>query len=484
MGSCSPRRFGWKQWLTLLMAPGILLAGSLACGYVGGHLPIPPYTSTFGSTGSCQSTAEAGHPGRTTLATVVSVGPNTTICMLDPNNGMVKQHVDLAVHGDIAGYANGLIYINERGGNDGHSLALCAVAIRDGQQRWCQPRIQVPSTFWSFSPFLSENGVVYVSVRFLPTTVPRPTSSPPSSVISVQKRETAVYALNEADGSILWQHRSADPGYGILMLALGHNMLYAGEQNLFSGTNRVCALRTSNGTQTWCFKPAEPILNGLAIVDGLLYMRTSTDDGWLQPGSNVGVYALDAATGSQRWVISLGASATGAYHPLIVAFNGAVYVNIRRCRCGAEAPTQDDADYLFALNASNGSQLWSTVISTGIWTAAPTDAILYVGTDLGGGMTAVRTGNGAILWHQRLPGDTSSSTYNTMDTLVLSDHTIYVSIQDSSYDADALVSINAQNGSTNWQDEGCDNSSNALSFSSCYWYRGFPEPAITVLLPA
>src|SRR5260370_33176534 len=98
MGSCSPRRFGWKQWLTLLMAPGILLAGSLACGYVGGHLPIPPYTSTFGSTGSCQSTAEAGHPGRTTPAPVVSVGPNTKICILEPIHDRATQQIDPAVH--------------------------------------------------------------------------------------------------------------------------------------------------------------------------------------------------------------------------------------------------------------------------------------------------------------------------------------------------------------------------------------------------
>lgn len=135
------------------MAPVILLAGSLACGMYG-HLPIPPYTSNFGSTGACQSAAEGNHSSRSTLATVVSFGPNTTICMLDPNNGRLKQHVDLAVHGDVAGFANGLIYINERGGNAGHSLALCAVAIRDGRQRWCQPRIQVPVTFLSFSPFL------------------------------------------------------------------------------------------------------------------------------------------------------------------------------------------------------------------------------------------------------------------------------------------------------------------------------------------
>jgi outer membrane protein assembly factor BamB len=479
MGSCASRRFRWKRWLTLFMAPVILLAGSLACG-MGGHLPIPPYNSAFGSTGSCQSASEANHATGATLATVISLGPNTTICMLDPNNGLLKQHFDLAVHGDVAGYADGLIYINERGGSDGHTLALCAAGIRDGHQRWCQPRIQVPSTFLSFSPFLSENGVVYVSVRFLPTTVHRATSSPPSAVTPVQKRETAVYALNEADGSILWQRRSADVGYGTLMLVLNHSMLYIGEQNLFSGTNQVCALQTSNGTLAWCFKPAEPILNGLTVAGGLLYVRTSTDDGWLQPGSNVGVYALDAATGSQRWVISLGASATGAYHPVIVASNGAIYVNIRRCRCGAETATPDDADYLFALNASNGSRLWSTVISTGIWTLASTDTVLYVGTQLGGGMTAVRTGNGAILWHQRLPSDIPSDIYNVMDTLVHSGQTIYVSI---SYDPDSLVSVNTRDGSINWQDEGCHNLLDASPFSPCYWGLGFPEPAITVLLP-
>jgi hypothetical protein len=71
------------------MAFAVLLAEGLACGK-SVIVPFPPhYTSTYGSTGFCQSAAEAGHCAtQTMLATVFSTGPNTTICLLDPSNGM------------------------------------------------------------------------------------------------------------------------------------------------------------------------------------------------------------------------------------------------------------------------------------------------------------------------------------------------------------------------------------------------------------
>jgi len=166
-----------------------------------------------------------------------------------------------------------------------------------------------------------------------------------------------------------------------------------------------------------------------------------------------------------------------------------VYVNIPRCRCGVTHVSTDGADYLFALRANDGSHLWSTVISSSIETLVPTSTLIYTGSWWGGGITAVRPNDGAILWHQQLPQNLSRTFDAFMDTLVVNNQALYVSITrdsrdpNSAEDDDSIVAFNGQTRRTIWQDRGCPQPSGSSSSARCYWYHGFPKPAITVLLP-
>lgn len=499
MGHHSPHH-RMQQWLIRCATLSCVLVVILACAAVSFgplHRSLPPYTSTFGSSGACQSAAEPDHSAtQATLATVVSRGPNTTICLLDPSNGLLEQHHDLPVHGDVLGYADGLLYIHERGGDDGHGVALCALTIRDGQQRWCQPGIEAPGMEFSFSRILSENGLLYLALDYFPARLARPpltTASPgtpiptpiptftPTPTAGSPSATTTLYALNESEGTIAWTVRGIERARGWnggLVLALGQGMVYLGLQA--RGMNHICALQATTGRQVWCALLDQPSLEGMVVADGQVYVRASNTEPYYEASSAVEVYALDAATGEQRWFTSLPGLA-GIFRPVLVATQGAVYIDVPRCHCDAYHPSSDDSNELFALSASTGSQVWSTTISTGVWTIAPTEAVLYVGTQLSGGITALRVSDGTHLWQKRLPPNLPSGFYDIIDTMVLSSQMLYVSVRYSPY-GDELLAVNRPTGHTIWQDAGCK-SATAPSSTRCYWDPGFPQEAITVLLP-
>ncbi|GHO57685.1 PQQ-binding-like beta-propeller repeat protein [Ktedonobacter robiniae] len=372
-----------KRWFGFCAALGLMLVGSLACGPAFNRgVPPPPYDAAFGSSGDYQSTTLDRAATSEVLTMVVSNGPNITLCDLNPLNGLLRGHTDLSLHGSPIGYADGLLYVNERGGSDGHSLALCAVDISHGQVRWCQSQIQgaLQGVFEPsyFSLILGANGIIYMSIFFriiypikhinTPTTLtsaatvtpgPLAPTSPVATASPADSRPYSVlYAFNEANGRIVWQYslghlyfeNLAPP----LLLKLGQGMLYTEVQGSDDHT-RICAIRARDGKQTWCQAFAHPILDGITLGYGTLYARTSDDEFYLSPGDDTDVYALDAANGALRWSVSLGPSTTGSYAPLIEVAGNRVYVNRRRCECDSAHPSSDDADYLFAFNASSGS---------------------------------------------------------------------------------------------------------------------------------
>lgn len=114
-----------RNWLACLFALVLLAGSGLACG----QGKLVPYLNTFGSTGQCRAVEAVGKRAKeATLATTISAGPNSTICILRASDGILIRHYGLIIHGDVVGQAHGRLYLNERGGDDGHLIGLCARA--------------------------------------------------------------------------------------------------------------------------------------------------------------------------------------------------------------------------------------------------------------------------------------------------------------------------------------------------------------------
>ena len=110
----------------------------------------------------------------------------------------------------------------------------------------------------------------------------------------------------------------------------------------------------------------------------------------LYAANDVGViFALDAATGNQRWRYPTGGQISGS---VTVQSNGTLY-----------AGSSDG--YLYALNASNGALRWRTQTGVAIEFTSPvvTNGVVYTGAD-NGKLYAINTSTGAIMWESQTGG--------------------------------------------------------------------------------
>ena len=278
--------------------------------------------------------------------------------------------------------ANDTVYV---GGYDGTDDALFAYNATDGSLRWTYPTasaIEIPPVYAS--------GYLYTA-----------------------DSRGRIYQFDAATGDRLWTFHSGDVG-GI---AVVNGVLYATvDYSTSQGTSedRLFALNATDREVLWTFaKPstgygmAQP-----AVDDGTVFL---TQDG-------VGTYAVDAATGQQLWNRSIAGSGSRLHSPVVE--DGVVYV--------------DDAEYsgtnghVYALDAADGTTLWSTPANVDGYTgASPALAhdTLYFTAD--GSLHAVDATTGADVWTSQICGAAEHSP-------VYADGTVFVPLADSSiraYDA-------------------------------------------------
>ena len=146
----------------------------------------------------------------------------------------------------------------------------------------------------------------------------------------VQDTSSSVYAIDAATGRTLWVRRQQAPNDGPNGLALVGDRLYGATDTT------AFALDASDGRQLWAtllVSPTEQYVNIAPVVDhGRVYVSTVG----LPPGGRGAIYALDAATGKQRWRFDTikapwptpVAGGGGAWQPLSVDAGGAVYAGI------------------------------------------------------------------------------------------------------------------------------------------------------------
>lgn len=234
--------------------------------------------------------------------------------------------------------------------------------------------------------------------------------------IASNSNNHGIYALRTSDGSLRWQHPTTDPAVADPLVANG--VVYAN-----SGTS-LLALRASDGALLWNLPLAA---NGhpdiglwLANANGVVYViagEKGQDFPFSDSGENNALLALRASDGSQLWRIDLGSDYYSQPSTPVIA-NGVIYV-----RAGAsredKAQGNSTAAHLYALRASDGSQLWqyqedrtkvtwnsgqsttSATMNPQIFQPVYAEGWVYA-YDLFGNVIALRASDGALLWKQQI----------------------------------------------------------------------------------
>jgi len=135
-----------------------------------------------------------------------------------------------------------------------------------------------------------------------------------------------IYALNAANGALVWSYFTGSSTFSSPSIVNG--VLYQGSDN-----GNVYALNANNGTLIWTFQAGSQVYSTPAVVDNVVYV--CSDSGT--------VYALNTHDGSKIWQASIGSGTDHADDSPAVA-NGMVYIGAR--------------NGYYALNATDGSQIW------------------------------------------------------------------------------------------------------------------------------
>ena len=161
------------------------------------------------------------------------------------------------------------------------------------------------------------------------------------------------------------------------------------------------AVDAATGTQRWVFdEPSKPVQSGPTVVDGVVYFTDNANT----------VYAVDAETGTENWRVTA-LESSNTHSPTVV--DGTVYVTAQSGVYGIDATTgeitwesatETTCDYaptvvngrvyaegarIYAFDADTGEELWTFERDVTSTTAAPTVAngTVYTGGDRDGDNT-------------------------------------------------------------------------------------------------
>ena len=195
-----------------------------------------------------------------------------------------------------------------------------------------------------------------------------------------------VFALNGADGSIIWKVGPDDNGLNVNARVA---MAYAGGHVIGSAwkdfnNGQVFALDSLSGQLLWEFNASGEPFGGAAVSGGNVYQGTTG-------GS---MYALDEQSGSVVWSVQLDNTITSV--PLVA--QGIVFV-------GTYSGT------MYALDANTGRTIWSRGGFTpliDVSTPATDGSAIYFG-DFGSEYVSLDLGTGAVRWRTSIGGPVGSS---------------------------------------------------------------------------
>jgi len=163
----------------------------------------------------------------------------------------------------------------------------------------------------------------------------------------VGSNDNNVYALNTADGSLVWKYPTGN--VVISSPAVVNGIVYIGSYD-----SNIYALDAFTGALIWNYTTGSAVASSPAVADDLVYVGSNDDN----------IYALDAATGAVVWNYTTGGD---------VASSPAV------AECVVFVGSYDKKVY--ALDASSGALLWSyTTLDKVISSPAVADGAVYFGS--------------------------------------------------------------------------------------------------------
>jgi outer membrane protein assembly factor BamB len=230
------------------------------------------------------------------------------------------------------------------------------------------------------------------------------------------------------DGRTAWRHEASMGGSHPITGPDG--TVYAAS---YDGT--LFALDPATGTQKWAFATT-----GNAYYPAYGPSPTLAPDGTLYFGSLGGeLYALDSATGEKKWQAPFSA---GAYTSAALGENDILYL-------------ADFDGTFYAVDGSTGQRVWHVSIGASI-SAAPALSLdgttVYFGAD-DGTFRALNTANGQVRWSQAFAGRIFDS------AAVGSDGTVYFGSDQSAYQGPGLpntydgtvYALDGATGDVKWQ---------------------------------
>jgi outer membrane protein assembly factor BamB len=247
----------------------------------------------------------------------------------------------------------------------------------------------------------------------------------------VQNRKGLVLALSTADGKILWRAQTGndvplDWGYENGDMYISSPAVVDGTVLIGSGDGFLYALDAATGRGKWRVETGGRIRSSPAVSDGMVYVgsldgsvyaaelatgalkwrfdtqghglssaRFSYDrksiqsspavaDGLVYIGARDGsLYAIDAATGKQKWRVDHGGSWV-ITSPAV--WDGKVFLG------------SSDARFVQAVDAKSGRELWRVPMPASVWSSPSiAGSTLYV-ADTGGSVFALDPATGKTRW--------------------------------------------------------------------------------------
>jgi len=228
-----------------------------------------------------------------------------------------------------------------------------------------------------------------------------------------------VYALRATDGTVLWR-KTAD-GFPVIPIVAD------GVAYITSDGGVLTALRASDGHQLWKQTIDADLIQSVQIANGVIYTAAikMSPEGSLAP-----------TTGS-----------------LLETMANALLWNTRQVApARATMPLKLGVSSLYAMRASDGKPVWHSTLANGKkswvnWFAVEQGAVYASTTPLDGDDTsqgdiyALHSGNGSVLWHDKL----KVSPFRAL----LANGVIYLSSSKGD-DAGAVYAIQANNGALLW----------------------------------
>ncbi|MFE6055006.1 PQQ-binding-like beta-propeller repeat protein [Kitasatospora sp. NPDC056446] len=275
-----------------------------------------------------------------------------------------------SVPDSVAGDGHGMLYVT---GQVNWNWVLAAIDTSAGQVAWTIP-LPHPNDWTPDGVLGPLGGMAYVTGL----------GSKGPGVTAKHIVDSFVWAVDIANRRGAWELYDDKVGVVVVPTTGGRLLVGAADDDFDGG--RVQAVDAAKGERGWTM----PVPIGALMLGLSGSARTACAAGGLFVLAANLLYALDAETGKQVWVLPPGASASWGY-PSASPDGGTVYIT--------------DATTLYALDSRTGSVRWKTASTTSLDPATAPQHIgdtVYV-RDKGSYLWAVNSANGAARWKALFP---------------------------------------------------------------------------------